>query len=77
MIAQSFTKKAHDEIYSFGDDIVFAGVFEPRKISVKKIESGYIIEEGFWPFCSGSLHATWGYFGMPIVNEEGEIMIKD
>jgi len=74
MIAQSFSKKAHDEIYYSGDDIIFAGVFEPRKISVKKVESGYIIEKGFWPFCSGSLHATWGYFGMPIVNEKGEIV---
>lgn len=71
MISESFSEKTHQEIYGSSDDIVFAGVFEPRKIKVKKVEGGYIIEEGYWPFCSGSLHATWGYFGMPIVDEDG------
>ena len=71
MVAESFSKQAHDEIYGSTDDVIFAGVFEPRKISVRRVEGGYMIEEGFWPFCSGSLHATWGYFGMPIVDEDG------
>ncbi|WP_223588396.1 acyl-CoA dehydrogenase family protein [Neobacillus bataviensis] len=74
MISESFSEKTHQEIYDSSDDIVFAGVFEPRKIKVKKVEGGYIIEEGYWPFCSGSLHASWGYFGMPIVDEEGNII---
>lgn len=76
MIAESFPKETHDEIYHSApaEDIIFAGVFEPRKIQVKKIESGYIIENGFWPFCSGSLHASWGYFGMPIVDEKGYVI---
>ncbi|KKK39137.1 acyl-CoA dehydrogenase [Mesobacillus campisalis] len=71
MISESFSEKTHLEIYGSGEDVLFAGVFEPRKIKVQKVEGGYIIEEGFWPFCSGSLHATWGYFGMPIVDEKG------
>lgn len=41
---------------------------------MKKVEGGYIIEEGYWPFCSGSLHATWGYFGMPLVDENGDVV---
>ncbi|MDR7236352.1 acyl-CoA dehydrogenase family protein [Neobacillus drentensis] len=74
MISESFSEKTHQEIYGSGDDIVFSGVFEPRKIQVKKVEGGYMIEEGYWPFCSGSLHATWGYFGMPIVDENGNVV---
>ncbi|MCM3388935.1 acyl-CoA dehydrogenase family protein [Ureibacillus chungkukjangi] len=72
MVAESFTEKAHDEIFGENpEDVLFAGVYEPRKCVVKKVEGGYLIEEGFWMFCSGSLHATWGYFGFPIYNEEG------
>ena len=72
MVAESFTEKAHDEIFGENPgDVLFAGVYEPRKCVVKKVEGGYLIEEGFWMFCSGSLHATWGYFGFPIYNEEG------
>lgn len=72
MVAESFSEKAHDEIFGKNtEDVLFAGVYEPRKCVVKKVEGGYLIEEGFWMFCSGSLHATWGYFGFPIYNEKG------
>ncbi|TSI09017.1 acyl-CoA dehydrogenase family protein [Lysinibacillus sp. BW-2-10] len=75
MVAESFSEKAHDEIFSENpEDVLFAGVYEPRKCVVKKVEGGYLIEEGYWMFCSGSLHATWGYFGFPIYNEE-DVMV--
>ncbi|MDQ0257126.1 3-hydroxy-9,10-secoandrosta-1,3,5(10)-triene-9,17-dione monooxygenase [Evansella vedderi] len=74
MISESFSEKTHEEIYGSGEEVIFAGVFEPRKINVRRVEGGYMIEDGFWPFCSGSLHATWGYFGMPIVDEEGKVV---
>lgn len=74
MIAESFSEETHQEIYGSTEDVVFAGVFEPRKITVKRVEGGYIIEEGYWPFCSGSLHASWGYFGMPIVDKDGNVV---
>lgn len=76
MIGASFSEKAHQEIYQSGEDVVFAGVFDPREIKVRKVEGGYHIDEGKWMFCSGSLHATWGYFGMPLVNEKGEVVDK-
>ena len=72
MISESFSEKTHEEIYGSGEEVRFAGVFEPRKISVKRVDGGYMIENGWWPYCSGSLHATWGYFGFPLVNEKGE-----
>ena len=72
MVAESFSEKTHQEIFgSNEDDVLFAGVYEPRKCIAHKVEGGYLVEEGFWMFCSGSLHATWGYFGMPILDEQG------
>lgn len=75
MVAESFSEKAHDEIFGENpEDVLFAGVYEPRHCVAKKVEGGYLVEEGFWMFCSGSVHATWGYFGMPVMNEEGELI---
>ena len=75
MVAESFTEEAHLEIFADNpDDVLFAGVYEPRMCKAKKVDDGYLIEEGQWMFCSGSLHATWGYFGMHITNDEGEIV---
>jgi 3-hydroxy-9,10-secoandrosta-1,3,5(10)-triene-9,17-dione monooxygenase len=74
MVAESFTEEAHDEI--FGEDpesVLFAGVYEPRSCTGKKVDGGYLIEEGHWMFCSGSQHATWGYFGTIIRDEEGNV----
>ncbi|QFK71915.1 acyl-CoA dehydrogenase [Pradoshia sp. D12] len=74
MVAESFTEKAHLEIFvNDPEDVLFAGVYEPRSCEVKKVDGGYLVEEGHWMFCSGSLHATWGYFGMYLKNEQGEI----
>lgn len=74
MIAESFSEKTHEEIYGPKTDVVFAGVFEPREIRVRRVEGGYHIDEGRWMFCSGSVHATWGYFGMPLVDETGAVI---
>ncbi|MFC3041824.1 acyl-CoA dehydrogenase family protein [Virgibacillus xinjiangensis] len=75
MVAESFSEKAHDEIFgSNPEEVLFAGVYEPRQCKAQKVEGGYMVEEGFWMFCSGSRHATWGYFGMPITNDQGELV---
>lgn len=74
MVAESFNEQAHAEIFSSDpDDVLFAGVYEPRHCVVKKVDGGYFVEEGHWMFCSGSLHATWGYFGMYLKDEDGNI----
>lgn len=75
MVAESFSEKTHQEIFGENEDnVLFAGVYEPRKCIARKVEGGYLIEEGFWMFCSGSLHATWGYFGMAIRDDEGNLV---
>ncbi|PFO05822.1 acyl-CoA dehydrogenase [Bacillus sp. AFS076308] len=75
MVAESFSEKTHLEIFGENEeDVLFAGVYEPRKCIAHRVDGGYLIEEGFWMFCSGSLHATWGYFGMPIIDENGKLV---
>jgi len=75
MVAESFNEKAHDEIFGQNpEEVLFAGVYEPRSCKARKVDGGYLIEDGHWMFCSGSLHATWGYFGMYTTNEQGEIV---
>ena len=46
MVAESFSEKAHKEIFGKGEDVVFAGVYEPRKCIARKVDGGYLIEEG-------------------------------
>jgi 3-hydroxy-9,10-secoandrosta-1,3,5(10)-triene-9,17-dione monooxygenase len=75
MVAESFTEDAHEEIFGKDEDsVLFAGVYEPIKCIAKRVDGGYLIEEGQWMFCSGSLHGTWGYFGMKIVDEQGKLV---
>lgn len=75
MVAESFSEKTHEEIFGKNpDDVVFAGVYEPRKAEAYKVDGGYFIEEGYWMFCSGSQHATWGYFGLPIRDKDGNLI---
>ena len=75
MVAESFNEKAHIEIFADRpQDVLFAGVYEPRSCTVRKVEGGYFVEEGHWMFCSGALHATWGYFGMYTKDENDNIV---
>ena len=75
MVAESFSEKTHLEIFGENpENVLFAGVYEPRKCIARKVDGGYLIEDGFWMFCSGSLHATWGYFGMAVTDEDGNLI---
>ena len=75
MVAESFTEEAHEEIFGQNpEEVLFAGVYEPRECIVQKVDGGYLIEKGHWMFCSGSLHATWGYFGMYTKDGDGNIL---
>ncbi|MEW9700775.1 acyl-CoA dehydrogenase family protein [Paenibacillus sp. SI8] len=47
-----------DSIYNQVEEIRFCSVLLARKAVVKKVDGGYLVEEGFWGFGSGSKHAT-------------------
>lgn len=78
MASYAFGKKALDEIFQ-KEDAILAGNFKPIKIEIEKVDGGYYIKEAQWPFVSGSLHADWLYFGVPVkgenVQEEMAIII--
>ncbi|KKK39127.1 acyl-CoA dehydrogenase [Mesobacillus campisalis] len=71
MISYVFGRKALDEIYVPGKDVVFAGNFKPIKCEIEKVEGGFYIKEAQWPFVSGSPHADWCYFGFPTDDGKG------
>ncbi|WP_127533758.1 acyl-CoA dehydrogenase family protein [Paenibacillus kobensis] len=47
-----------DSIYNEVEEIRFCSVLLASKAVVKKVDGGYLVEEGLWRFGSGSKHAT-------------------
>jgi 3-hydroxy-9,10-secoandrosta-1,3,5(10)-triene-9,17-dione monooxygenase len=72
--AALFDKETSDELFGGPEPARVAGVLSPRKASVKKVEGGYLIEEGVWGFNSGIYHANWDMLGMPIVDADGKVI---
>lgn len=54
----SLPSEVLDSIYNQVDEIRFCSVLLARKAVVKKIDGGYLVEEGLWGFGSGSKYAT-------------------
>ncbi|WP_270164620.1 acyl-CoA dehydrogenase family protein [Paenibacillus sp. SYP-B4298] len=61
-----------DLIFRQEDEVRFCSVLQARKASVKKVDGGYWVEEGFWGFGSGSKHATHAFLNLM----DGESMNK-
>jgi|GEM_PF-875319 len=47
-----------DLLYNEVEEIRFCSVLLARRAVVKKVDGGYLVEEGYWGFGSGSKHAT-------------------
>ncbi len=45
-------------VFNQEEEVRFCSVLQARKADVKKVEGGYLVENGFWGFGSGSKHAT-------------------
>ncbi len=60
-----------ERIYANGPATMTAGVFAPKGRGTR-VEGGYRIS-GWWPFCSGSLHADWITGGFTV---EGETTLR-
>ncbi|WP_127537166.1 acyl-CoA dehydrogenase family protein [Paenibacillus illinoisensis] len=54
----SLPSEALDSLYSQKEEVRFCSVLAARKAVVKKVDGGYLVEDGFWGFGSGSKHAT-------------------
>lgn len=62
-------QQAQDEIFGANPNAREAGVFAPSA-KTRRVDDGLIVT-GKWYYSSGSLHATWGLVGVPVVNESG------
>lgn len=74
MAAAIFPEETQQEVFGTQGGAVVTGVLAPRQCSVKRVEGGYLIEEGKWGFNSGSYHCNWIALGMPLLNERGEVV---
>lgn len=63
-----YPESVQDAVFSVPDTLV-AAVPTPRG-KAERVEGGYRIS-GFWPFCSGSPHASWVALGAKIVDPDG------
>ena len=72
--ATFFGERAAEELFGDGPKARVVGVLSPRKAVVKKVEGGYLIEEGLWGFNSGIYHANWDLLGIPIVDAAGNVI---
>ncbi|MCY1270806.1 Flavin-dependent monooxygenase, oxygenase subunit HsaA [compost metagenome] len=72
--ATFFGEQGADEVFGSGQPVRSAGVLSPRKAQVRKVEGGYLIEDGLWGFNSGVYHANWDLLGIPIVDAEGRVI---
>jgi len=70
-----YSQTAQEALYAGGGNgkIRTSGVLTPRKAVTKKVDGGYLIEEGIWGFNSGVYHAQWDLLGIPLVDENGQM----
>ncbi len=64
-----FSQQAQDDVFGADPNARVAGVLAPSA-KTRRVDGGLIVT-GKWYYSSGSLHATWGLVGIPIVNEAG------
>jgi 3-hydroxy-9,10-secoandrosta-1,3,5(10)-triene-9,17-dione monooxygenase len=64
-----YSQQAQDDVFGANPNARVAGVFAPSA-RTRRVDGGLIVT-GKWYYSSGSLHATWGLVGVPVVNEAG------
>ena len=69
-IATLFPPEVSEEIFAKPGARV-AAVLQPRRCKVHRVNGGFHIEEGLWPFNSGVYHAQWDMLGFPVKDDDG------
>ena len=57
-----FPDSTQDEVFGDHPDALIAGVLQPRA-NATKVDKGYELGAGRWPYASGCDHAEWFYLG--------------
>ncbi|MET1028197.1 MAG: acyl-CoA dehydrogenase family protein [Dongiaceae bacterium] len=65
-------EQLQQDVWGNDPDTRVAGAFGGQAQS-RRVEGGLIVS-GKWPWSSGSLHADWGFVGVPVVDSAGEII---
>lgn len=68
-LAGLISEQAQDDIYADDPDALIAAVM-PACGEARRTADGYVVS-GFWPFGSGSEHATWMMLGARVLDEAG------
>jgi alkylation response protein AidB-like acyl-CoA dehydrogenase len=67
-----YPEQAQDDIWAANPGALVAGVFAPTA-TTRKVDGGYRVT-GKWYYNSGSWHADWAGLGIPITDDDGEII---
>lgn len=71
-LASLFPLQVQEEIWGSDPDTVVTGVLAPTS-QAQRVEGGYRVT-GKWGYNSGSYQASWAGVGIPIVNDEGQLV---
>lgn len=71
-LAALFPERAQDDVWGTDPDAKVSGVLSPTA-EVVKVDGGFRVT-GKWFYNSGSWHATWAVLGIPITNDDGEVI---
>nr|WP_296767110.1 acyl-CoA dehydrogenase family protein [Rhodococcus sp. (in: high G+C Gram-positive bacteria)] len=65
-------ESVQEEILGTDPHVVTCGVITPTATTVR-VDGGYRVT-GRWGFASASLHASWAVMGIPLTDEEGDVI---
>ncbi len=69
-----FPEAAQQEIFAQNPDPQICASLNPGKNQVRKVEGGYLIEQGRFTFCSGAAGREWALLGGLVCNAADEII---
>jgi len=61
-----FPDQAQQDIWSDDPTRLMSSAFAPSKATVTRVEGGWRLQDGVWPWSSGSNHAQWAMVGFRI-----------
>ncbi len=65
-------QQAQDDVFGADPDARVSGVLAPTA-QTRKVDGGYRVS-GKWYYNSGSYHCTWAVMGIPITDEQGNVV---
>lgn len=73
-----FPDQAQQDIWSDDPTRLMSSAFAPSKATVTRVEGGWRLQDGVWPWSSGSNHAQWAMVGFrtPAAEEGGPSPVR-